>query len=591
MPAEIPKTPNAVPTKPNPTAQAQDARLFWTAFALLGLLSLVPVWGVPFPPMVDLPQHAAQAYTFLHIDSYKGLYEINWQTPYLGFLLLSSSLSKLLGVLTGIKTAISLIIIALPLSLTYYLRVTGSSRWLALAGFPLSYGFACHWGFATYMLSVPVGILVVSSALQQTKNPTLKNQIQVGLLSLLLFFTHPITFGACMLIAGALCLNSLYEEHLYSPLLKAYDAFTKLCSPYLPALLLTLVWLSLKPKEGDFPTVWSPHVQACWDGEGGTLIALILDTPSRLASFFKWALSGDYPASSNPSTPGWTAIALLSGCLPFMAINQTTRRQLIPLTTALLLYMASPDEHAGIDNLMRRQPTFVACLFLGAFPALCLTNTYLRLGRNLLLTALCALALKLPTQEFLSYRQTTKDLLNLIQRIPPHRTVVKLLNARENWPTFHIISWYQALKGGQVLKEFSWMHHMPVRRVQGRVAKMWDQKDVWMYHPVSYYIYLSPLIGEPPPETGPFRGHHSELEDLEKLRKSPVILEELDHSGEWTLAQEKREQTLPNPPNPINSLLKKELDSLKRKKDNRPEDRKTPKIHEKKTAQKTKKNE
>lgn len=561
----------------NTATPTTEPRLFWIAFLTLTLVSLVPIWGVTFPPMVDLPQHAAQAYTFLHIDTYGGIYEVNWRTPYLGFLLLSAGLSKLFGVLVGIKTAISLILIALPLSLLYYLRVNKANPWLALAGFPLSYGFACYWGFATYMLSVPAGILVVSAALQQTENPTLKNQLRVGLLSLLLFFTHPITFGACMLIAGALCINTLCEKHLHSPLTKVYDAFTQLCCPYLPALLLTLVWLSLKPKEGDFPTVWSPHVQACWNGEGGTLIALLFDTPVRLASFFKWMFSGEYLASTDPETPGWTAIALLSVCLTFMAINRPTRRQLIPFCTAFLLYMASPDEHAGIDNLMRRQPTFVACLLLGAFPALCVSNTYLLLGQRLLLISLCAFSLKLPAQEFLSYRQTTADLLGLIEKIPPHKTVVKLLNPREDWTTYHIISWYQALKGGQVLKEFSWMHHMPVRRVQGRVAKMWDQKDAWMYQPVSYFVYLSPLRGAPPPETGTFREHRSELEELEALRKTPVELQELDHSGEWTLAQEPRSPSVANPPNPIHPLLKKGLDALKQKKHNREDRKKTPK--------------
>src|SRR5690348_6105413 len=70
--------------------------------AIVSALAAIPVWLPAFPPMTDMPQHAAQVAMLREISHnafpYSDLFEINWFTPYLVGYLLVYALTGLLGI-------------------------------------------------------------------------------------------------------------------------------------------------------------------------------------------------------------------------------------------------------------------------------------------------------------------------------------------------------------------------------------------------------------------------------------------------------------------------------------------------------------
>src|SRR5208282_118074 len=54
---------------------------------IASVLATIPVWIASYPPMSDLPQHAAQVALLRNLHDpnfhFAGLFELNWFTPYL----------------------------------------------------------------------------------------------------------------------------------------------------------------------------------------------------------------------------------------------------------------------------------------------------------------------------------------------------------------------------------------------------------------------------------------------------------------------------------------------------------------------------
>ncbi|MGC2048937.1 MAG: hypothetical protein WA635_10040, partial [Gallionella sp.] len=96
-----------------------DNNLFLLACLLCGL----PVWLPDFPPMVDLPQHAAQVSLFLNLGNpdfpFSDQFRLNLFTPGLLGYVLVAAVAPLLGIVAASKLMIWLALAAFALSSRY----------------------------------------------------------------------------------------------------------------------------------------------------------------------------------------------------------------------------------------------------------------------------------------------------------------------------------------------------------------------------------------------------------------------------------------------------------------------------------------
>src|SRR5271165_5332872 len=126
-----------------------DRRLLLVAIA--GILATIPVWVAIYPPMVDLPQHAAQIALLRNLRDpafgFADLFWVTWFTPYLLGYLAIYALTPLLGIVSAAKLVISLALIGIPVSTALLMRETGADLYWALLTIPPIYGFSYTWGF------------------------------------------------------------------------------------------------------------------------------------------------------------------------------------------------------------------------------------------------------------------------------------------------------------------------------------------------------------------------------------------------------------------------------------------------------------
>ncbi|MEE8526180.1 MAG: hypothetical protein V3T72_19760, partial [Thermoanaerobaculia bacterium] len=178
---------------------------FPLVFAALAVLSLLPLLVAKYPPMVDLPQHAAQIRLWQDLDQHADTHKLNLLTPYLGTYLAGRFFAELMPILPAMKVLVALLILALPLALLHLLARTGGDRWWALLGFPLSYSFCFYWGLLNFMAAAPLGIVLVTLALDPGRScgrQRLGSELALAVLALALLSTHGLVCAFALLAAG-----------------------------------------------------------------------------------------------------------------------------------------------------------------------------------------------------------------------------------------------------------------------------------------------------------------------------------------------------------------------------------------------------
>ncbi len=165
------------------------------------------IWLAPHPPMIDLPQHAAQVaalHGLLTAESpWSQVLRINLFTPYL----IGYGLALLLSFLMPIAAAFKLL-----LTLGYYSfvgaclllrrRFDADQRldWLFV---PAYFGFAYEWGFLTFLVAAPLGLLFLLLADRYAERPTGTSGARLLLAGTALFFSHGLVFLFASLIGVA----------------------------------------------------------------------------------------------------------------------------------------------------------------------------------------------------------------------------------------------------------------------------------------------------------------------------------------------------------------------------------------------------
>ena len=415
--------------------RATAGGVFRWAFLLCAGLSLWPLWSVEYPPMVDLPQHAAQVRIWQSYDDpalgFEDRYALRFVSPYLAGYAVSRVFAAAMPIPAAMKAVVSLALLGLPLSLLFLATRTGSARWASLLGFPLGYCFAFHWGFLNYLLAVPVGLVFVAVGLTRALEGSRRWHWGLALGALVLYACHALVFGVAVAVVGAHVLAARV------PWQKKLQALGPLAVP----CLVIGTWI-----------LWIRRTDAM------TTTALLWSEPpwERLAALPSMLLGG------GQRWEAWWLGGLACLALPWL-LGRPRRDRALPVAVAVALYFLMPNRMLGTFFVYQRLAVFIPLLALAAVGEEPSTRRS-RIGRVLVVVFVAVWAAFL-TGQFATIDREARDFDRVTATVRPDDSVLGLMfdpgtELGTGLPVFgHWVAWLEATRGSRT--EFSFASSFP----------------------------------------------------------------------------------------------------------------------------------
>jgi len=192
---------------PAPVIHEPSAARFWSAFAALAVLLLIPLLVTEIPPLLDYPNHLAR----MEILAHRGddpvlarMYRIEWRiVPNIGIDLAMPALMRLLPIYVAGKVFVALALV-LPLTgvvLLHRALFRARSYWPLAAGLVV-YNRLFFAGFLNFLIGV--GLALVAAAVWEFLRERPWPRIAVGIVAgVAIFFCHliAVAFYGLLLLA------------------------------------------------------------------------------------------------------------------------------------------------------------------------------------------------------------------------------------------------------------------------------------------------------------------------------------------------------------------------------------------------------
>jgi hypothetical protein len=227
----------------------------WVGIILVLLiwLYLLPLGWILVPPTQDGPSHVSIANTLTHLllhdrPALEKYFEINWfpEPNLLGHVLLSFLLTGV-SPFTAEKILFGICVAALPLAALYAIRSVNSHApsWLTLLLVPFAWSKLMQVGFYNFCLSLAVFYVCLGYFLRIFNRLNARRAATLGLLTVLLYFTHAMSVAAFFLVMLFLVpwLVFTAAKHEAAGMRKQLPRLALLLTAWLPTVILLLVFL------------------------------------------------------------------------------------------------------------------------------------------------------------------------------------------------------------------------------------------------------------------------------------------------------------------------------------------------------------
>ncbi|WP_104984528.1 hypothetical protein [Sorangium cellulosum] len=482
----------------------------------------VPLAAVRYPPMTDLPFHAAETAALRHYldPAWHFREQFTLQpiaVPYLSMYALGALLMVVLPPVAAVKVAAAAMLALLPAGLAVLFHGLKRSPLLGVLGLSLVWCNLTHWGFLNHMGALGLFAMVVGLTLLLLDRPSRGRQIALALALVALFFTHIFRFPfALAAVVGTAIV-----------LFPATRRLRPIALPLAPSLVLFAAWLVARPKtlRGE-PFAIEPHwdrlreipsllftsftdpAEAVAAGRAARLVIaalLVCAAGAALRRAGAFAGPASAPAPPGPSAQRAPSEPPLAPSEPPLAPSEpplappsppsplawlarqwtfTRAAAFVPIACAAVflgLFLTLPVQIGLWWYVYPRE--IVAALFLafGAFPDLP-RSPWLKVP---VVLALSGAAISLGAVTLDNYRRfdrATQDFDAIIARIPPAPKLLYLVfdhggSTRTTTPFIHLPAWVQATRGGWLSFHFA----------------------VWDASPVAYRPRTEPGAVVPPP--------------------------------------------------------------------------------------------
>lgn len=459
-PEPSPESRGHVTLRPGMSRHSPEGDMAWTfgadaprvgALAFSALL-LVAFFLVPYLPMVDLPQHAAQISIWLHLNDPKWAefqrFELNLRTPYLGAYALARGLASLVGVVPALKLVVWLSVVGHWAAFDWLVRSLGHARWLGLLGLPLGMGYGFYFGFISFVGALPFGLGATCLALRHRAHPSLMSGLLLGAALCATLATHGFALGLTVVLVAPL-------------LLRGGGSLISRGAPLLAPALLMLVWLVPGSSARSIGlTIWDPRF---WE---------LVQVPGLLLA----SSGADHAAS---------ALGLIFLGIVAFSLGRPSREpeRFLPLLVMLLGYCLFPLSLGGFTPLHPRFAAFLVPTVLLAFQPNTRSRSPYFDGFIAFATAawFCLFAIRLR-----QFARETQPIADFIARMPAGLYIRPLIFDRgsEAFPglpaMLHLSAYYVPEKGGYQGYSFA-MYPTSVVRYHPDIVPTMDRGAEW--HP------------------------------------------------------------------------------------------------------------
>jgi hypothetical protein len=468
--------------------KVEGMKILYAAFVAWGVAIF---WLAPHPPMVDLPQHAAQIALLKGLVSqnspWTNLFTVNCATPYLLGYGLALPLSFVMPVAAAMKTLLSLAYIAfVVVSVRVQQHFKSDSRliWLFVPSF---FGFCYSWGFFTFLLAAPLCLYFVLVADRYSETATVRKAFAILVVGLGLLLSHGLAFvlgwgtGMALLLLRA----------------KKRVASLPLALPYAVLVLVSLIFY-----------FYGKSVDAA-------LILPSLPTNFGASPIQRFVNALSFPLSSPHDIVSRFFLLFVIACL-YLAplflrshINWKNRASLVPFFCVCILFFGLPSFTDNTAFLYERFSLFLLPTFawmLSSHPALSNTNSRVHsLASNIGMTLLIvgsALMLSMVSMRAWKFGQETEQFDALVRALEPKSRALGLIYSPKSLAAgneivyLHYASWYQAEKSGLTDFNFAWftpqiVRFRPTQRPAVNVGFEWNpQLFNWNLHNGKDYRYF-----------------------------------------------------------------------------------------------------
>jgi hypothetical protein len=412
-----------------------------------------------YPPMTDLPFHAAQTSAFRHYFDpsfhFRDQFELTpLRVPYLSSYVLGAVLMLVLPAAQAVKLATIAMLSLVPIGLATLFWGMRRSPLLAISALPIVWCDLTHWGFINFMAAIGLYAAALGMTLRLLEKPTLRLQFSLAAILLLLFFTH--IFRYPLAVAGVIgCALAMF------PIRRRLRCIALPIAPSLAAFV-----------------AFRATVPASLSGSFGSLT---IDT-SRLDSMPDFIVHGFNDPKEWEAFRVWLCVVALYACvtLPFAvrSFQRASRDErrfrllvtLVPLGSAaafFLLYLVLPMEIGLWWYVFPREAVSSAFMLLGLLPAL--PQQPIARVASVIALLLSALGVtRVVARHYAAFEAVTADFRRIITRIPKAPRLLYLVfdhagTHRTNTPFIHLPAYVQADRGGFLSFHFAVWDASPLR--------------------------------------------------------------------------------------------------------------------------------
>ncbi len=441
-----------------------NAALVFTAVLVCLWVLVAPFTVVRYPPLTDLPMHAASIAAFRHwFDPswhFQDQFEFHpLEVPYLTQYTLGALFALVMPISWAVKLSTSVMLGLLPAGLAVYCKGLHKSPLMGIAGAALTWGTLTHWGFINMLGGVGLMMMGIGIALMQLERPSRRRAFALCIVSLLLFATHVFRFPFyCVALALAALFLWPANRRLFSIFL-----------PVLPSLALFGAWWVVRPKsmESTFEHGWHKErvleipsqLMQSFGGPQEPMILLLMAKIIFLVAVYSflcnlmtwvflrdaWLPSGERIARTIGGFFLTTSVALMFGCLFFW----------MPMSIGFWWYVYP------------REITVAVLCGLAALPSLP-RSAWLQLPAVVALGFAVLLPTRFVTKQYAEWEAVTSDFAQIIEQIPKAPKLAYLVEDRSGYdsmesPFLHLPAWVQAEKGGWLSFHFATWNASPLR--------------------------------------------------------------------------------------------------------------------------------
>lgn len=166
--------------------------------AVLGVAAYVvvyPFFLVTYPPITDLPFHAAESSILRHYFDpefhFREQFELHFfEVPYAAMYILGAFFALFFSMAWAAKLTAIVLLSLMPAGLAVFFHGMRKSPLWGLLGLSFVWGTLTHWGFLNFMGAVGLFAMVAGCTLLALDKPSRRRQVFLGLSLFAVFFTH-----------------------------------------------------------------------------------------------------------------------------------------------------------------------------------------------------------------------------------------------------------------------------------------------------------------------------------------------------------------------------------------------------------------